>query len=92
MRLYHPPSSLRLPRLIDVEALHAQWEETVKTNLHNSLSVSHVVRFLDSNESVVYPNVAAGIPEKQQPRYVILYSQILQLYIFKDEIERDFSS
>jgi hypothetical protein len=48
-----------------------------------------VTRFIDSNEVVVYLNVAIEIPEQSRQRYLALYAQVLQLQKFQNEIEKD---
>lgn len=84
---YRPQHPLRIPSFQDPEVIHTRWEGSVKTNLHNFLSESHVTRFIDSNEATVYADVTEGIPEKYRRRYYTLHAQMGQLQIFKDEIE-----
>jgi hypothetical protein len=69
--------------------LHRQWEGEVKTQLCNFFDKSYVVRFIDSNEPVIYPGVEAGVVEERQQAFLTLYSQVLQLKKFHEETEKN---
>jgi hypothetical protein len=82
-RTSHRPSPFK------PDKLHQQWEEEVKTNLHNFFGESYVSRFAGKSEVVTYPGVASEIEEKSRSRYLVFYAQVLQLQKFLDEIERN---
>jgi len=78
----------RRPSPFKPDRLHQQWEEEMKTSLHNFFGESYVFRFTENNEVVTYPGIALEIEEKSRQRYLILYAQVLRLQKFLDEIEK----
>src|SRR5258708_3984330 len=77
------------PTVDNPDTLHAEWEEQVKTYLHNFIGSSYVSRFIDSPDVVIYGGIASEVVEERKHNYTVIYSQILQLQKFYEEVERD---
>ena len=64
------------------------WEAEVLTYLENFSDADHINSFLNINDIPISPGVAAGIAEEDKQTYLVLYSRIIRLRQFLEEVEK----
>jgi hypothetical protein len=71
-----------------IEESFTRWNAEVITYLQNFSDSDHVSCFLSSNNISISPSVAVGIPEEEKETYLLVYSRIMRLRQFLEEIEK----